>query len=162
MATKQSQSLYAPDGSLYVTPTDGAGNLVTISPMLLSVTKTVDFNAANTDTSFPIALPTGFTKYKMPGIAVGAVTIYAATASISTANFGLFTAAAGGGFAMVSAATAITVTATADNTVNNCMTIASTNAQTETFTSTPLFFRVGTAQGSAATAKVTIFYIPVP
>lgn len=164
MTTKQLPGAIAPDGSTYVTLTDGSGSLSGATGVLYSKV-TVDFNAGNTDTQIPIVLPGGFTRYRLGGplsVANGYGTISGASASITTATFGVFSAAAGAGTAITAAGTAITVSATAENTANNMQTITSgLTTSTESLNFTTLFFRVGTAQGSAATATVTVFYIPV-
>src|SRR6266576_3173052 len=73
----------------------------------------VNFNAANSDNPIAVSLPTGVTRYM-----VSAVLLSKASASISTATAGLFTAAAAGGVPIVNGGSAITVTATAANTNN--------------------------------------------
>ena len=120
----------------------------------------VNFNSTNTDTAIPISLPTGFTRYL-----VSNVRISGASASISTATFGLFTASAGGGTAIISAGTVITVTTAADGTNNNAQINNATNTGTQAYTLAgfpTLYFRVGTPQGSAATASVEVIIIPLP
>lgn len=131
-----------------------------ISPTTVCFTQTVNFNAGNTDTIFPITLPTGFTRY-----CVSSVRISGASASLTTATAGVFTASAGGGVAVVTAASAITVSSTADATNNNTMAVAINNSNTTTYTlagNPNLYFRVATPQGSTATAGVTIAIAPVP
>ena len=116
----------------------------------------VNFNSANTDNAIAIALPTGITRYM-----VSAVLLNKASASISTATCGLFTAAAGGGMANVTGESAITVTATTANTNNNSQSLTVNSAATEAYDVATLFFRVGTAQGSPATADVIIHIRPL-
>lgn len=116
----------------------------------------VNFNSANTDTSIAITLPTGVTRYK-----ISQVFISHASASITTATFGCFTGAGGTGIAFVAAGTAITVSTASENTNNNTMTTAAVNVNTLSYTAGTLFFRVGTAQGSAATADVAITITPL-
>lgn len=116
----------------------------------------VNFNAGNADTQIPITLPVGFTRYRMI-----ACHISGASGTLTTATAGLFTAAGGGGVAIVTAASAITVATAAENTNNNMMIMTINNSQTQSYTATPLYFRVATPQGAAATGTVTITYIPV-
>jgi hypothetical protein len=116
----------------------------------------VNFNSANTDNPIAIPLPTGVTRYQVAGLFLNK-----ASASISTATAGLFTAAAAGGVAIVTGGSAITVTATAADTNNNSQSMTVNNAGTEAYTETTLYFRVGTAQGSAATADVIIHIRPL-
>ncbi len=115
----------------------------------------INFNSGSTDTSITITLPTGFTKY-----VVQRVWIYGASASISTATCGLFTAATAGGFAIVASGTTITVTATAAATAASAQNL--TVVSTSFYTGTTLFFRVQNAQGSPATASVAIELLMLP
>lgn len=119
----------------------------------------VNFNSV-ADTSITMVLPPWATRYQ-----VTAVRISGASASISSAEVGVFTAEAGGGTAIVASATAVTVSSASDATNNNSMTLTPTNSATRSFTLAgypTLFFRVTTAQGTAATADVTITIVPLP
>ena len=143
-------------GTMHV-PATGGYFMAGQSTMILHVEAVaVNFNSGNTDTSIAIPIPTGFTRYR-----VQACVLSGASASISTATFGLFTLAAGGGTAIIAGGTAITVTASAEATNNNMQVTVPTNSNTQSFNVTPLFFRVGTAQGSAATANVTLLIEPM-
>lgn len=115
--------------------------------------KGVNFNSANTDNAVSISLPPGISRY-----AVSSVWINNASASISTATVSVRTGAGATG-ATIAAAQAITVTATATDTVNNAQSLTLTNAATEAYNDTTLYVRIGTAQGSAATADVLITLI---
>ena len=127
------------------------GQLVQAGPTVLRfVLEDVNFNSANTDNTVAINLPGDVTQY-----VVNSVRIAKASASISTATLGVFTAAAAGG-QTIAANQAITVTQTATDTNNNTMSLTLTNANTEAYNDTTLFVRVGTAQGSAATADVIV------
>ncbi len=110
----------------------------------------VNFNSANTDNSVTISLPAGITRWR-----VNAPFITNASASISTATAGIFTGAGGTG-QTIAANQAITVTATAADTNNNMMVMAATNGSTMAYNDTTIFFRIGTAQGSAATADFVL------
>lgn len=119
----------------------------------------VNFNAGNTDTSFPVVLPTGTTRY-----AVSAVRISGASGSLTTATAGLFTAAAGGGTPVVTGGSAITVSTAADNTNGNAQALGVNNTATQIYTiagQPTLFFRVANPQGSPATATVAIQITPL-
>lgn len=142
-------------GGTAATTTAGVQALVAGNQIIF--THSVDFNSANTDTSFSITLPTGATRYT-----VASVRISGASASLTTATAGLFTAAGGAGVAIVTAASAITVSTSADATNNNSMAMSVNNTNTETYTAGTLFFRVANAQGSAATGNVTIAVAPLP
>jgi hypothetical protein len=115
----------------------------------------VNFNSANTDNALTITLPTGVTRY-----AVAGVRINNASASISTATIGVFTSTGGGG-QTIAANQAITVTATATDTNNNTMSLTLTNGNTMAYNDATLQVRIGTAQGSAATADVIVDIIPL-
>lgn len=116
----------------------------------------VNFNSANTDNAIDITLPTGYTRY-----IVAAVRISHASHDLSTATAGLFTAAAAAGVAIVAGGSAITVSATADATNNNAQAMTVANSGTESYTAARLYFRVGTAEGAAATGDVTVFIVPI-
>lgn len=118
--------------------------------------KTVDFNSANSDNSIAVTLPTGAANY-----IVANVRISNASASISTATFSLFTAAGASGVTVITS-TAITVTTSLPNTNNNSMVAIPATSATESYNAVTLFFRVGTPQGSAATADVLITIVPLP
>jgi hypothetical protein len=120
--------------------------------------KGINFNSANTDTSVAITLPTGITRWKLGTF--NAIAITNASASISTATIGVFTGAGGTG-QTIAANQVITVTATAADTNNNTMQLSITNAATEAYNDTTVFVRIGTAQGSAATADVVFIIIPL-
>lgn len=119
----------------------------------------VNFNSANTDTAIPITLPTGYTRY-----IVFQVQISGASASISTATFGVFSAAGGTGTAWVASGTAISVVSASDATTNNYQsTNASAGSASFLVANTPnIYFRVVGAQGSPATANVIISVKPSP
>ena len=121
-----------------------------------TVTNSVNFNSANSDTSISISLPTGFTRYL-----VSAVLISGANSSLTTATCGLFTGSGGTGTAIVTGASAITVSSASEGTNNNSQSLTINDADTQSYTNATLYFRVGTAEGSAATASVTITILPV-
>jgi hypothetical protein len=128
---------------------------VTAMPSLFVYKLTgVNFNSANSDNSVTITLPSGYTRYQ-----VSVATVSHASASLTTSTWGVFSAAAGGGVAIIGNA-ACTVSATADATANNFQ--SSPGSATTSFTTSTLFFRIGTAQGSAATADVTIVVRVLP
>ena len=123
----------------------------------LAVSVNVNFNSANTDTQVPIALPPGFTRW-----IADAVRISGASASLTTATGGLFTQASGAGTAIVTGGSTITVSQTAAETNGNAMSFTVNNSNTESYTAANVYFRVGTAEGSAATGNVTVVYTPLP
>lgn len=144
------------------TPTSGTltncsipGTKVTNIGALNYTVTGVNFNVANTDTAITLALPTGVSRYVIQGVRIDNP-----SAALSTATCGVFTATGGGGTPIVSTG-AITITTNAANTPNNAqaLTLAISNTNI-TFNLTTLYFRVGTAQGSAATGDVTILIFP--
>ena len=119
------------------------------------VARTVNFNSV-ADTTIPIVLPTSETRYRVTD-----VTISGASGTLTTATFGLFTAAAGGGVALIAGATAITVNTASANTNNNMQVVQPANPNTQSFNVANLFFRVTNPQGVAATADVSITIEPM-
>jgi len=120
------------------------------------VTRGVNFNLANTDTTIAIPLPSGFTRYQVQSIVIGN-----ASSTLVASTFGVFSAAAAGGTAVVASGTASAVTASAAETAANFQsaTLTATGATALDFAN--LFFRVQTAKGTAATADVTVIYYPL-
>lgn len=120
--------------------------------------QTVNFNSANTDTAFNIpALPSGYAHWQLQG-----ATISGASASLTTATFGIFTAAATGGTALVTNPTACTVSTASEDTANNMQQPAIINNSNQSHNQSQVFFRVITPQGSAATAKVALHFKAIP
>lgn len=131
-----------------------------LAQQMIIITGAVNFNVANTDTLFAVTLPTGFTRYQ-----VGSVRISGPSQSLTTATAGVFLGAGGTGTAIVTGASAITVSTASDNTANNSQALTVNNAATQTYLVAnfpTIYFRVGTAEGAAATGTVTMALIPVP
>ena len=125
--------------------------------MLASVLQGIDFNSANTDNPIPINLPAGYTRYRIHQILISA-----ASASLSTATCGVFTQPSAAGLGVVASGSAITVTQPLGDTNNNMQALTIVNQSTLALIDTTLFFRVQTAQGSAATGNVAVFFQPMP
>jgi hypothetical protein len=121
----------------------------------------INFNVTNTDYTFAITLPPGFTRYMFD-----AAIISNASHSLSTATCTVNTATGAAGTALVTSATSVTITATADATANNAQILAATTAANDTsfqVVNTPnLYFRVQTSEGAAATATVAIILKLLP
>ena len=117
----------------------------------------INFNSTNSDNTLLINLPAGYTKYRVEKIIISG-----ATASLSTATCSVWTQASGLGSAVVASGSAITVTQTLDDTNNNMQSLTIANQNTMSLIETTLYFRVQTAQGSAALGNVTILYEPLP
>lgn len=115
----------------------------------------VNFNSANTDNALTITLPSGVARYT-----IYAIEISNASHTLVTATIGLFSATGGGG-TTIAANQAVTVSATADNTVNNGQVLTAAVGFTQTINFTSLQVRVGTAEGAAATGDVTVFITPL-
>jgi hypothetical protein len=116
----------------------------------------VNFNSGTTDTAVTIVLPSGYTRWRILSI-----NISGASASITTATAGAFTTAGGAG-TTIAADQSLTVSTASENTANNCMSLTTTGTNTQSYNDTSVFFRIGTPQGSAATANVTFTYVPLP
>lgn len=117
----------------------------------------VNFNSANTDNPIQIALPTGYTRYR-----IDAAILSGANASLTTATCGLFTSTGGAGATIVTGGTAITVSQTAIDTINNLQFFTLQNQNTIAYSDTVIYFRVVGAQGSPATGNITVNYKPLP
>ncbi len=136
---------------------DSTGDVTGITIGMQTVKATaVNFNSANSDNAITIALPPGYTRYQ-----IFRVYISGASQTLTTSTFGLFTAAAGAGTAIIASGTANTVSTASEDTTNNtmsCTVAVGGGGGTTSLTDTSLFFRVQTAQGAPATANVTIIY----
>ncbi len=117
----------------------------------------VNFNTTNQDNPININLPSGYTRYRVEQILISG-----ASASLSTATCGVFTATAAGGVPIVTTGTAITVTQTAADTNLNTQSFTINNQNTMSLSDPTLYFRVQNPQGSAALGNVSIFYQPIP
>jgi hypothetical protein len=140
---------------------DASGEMARLKQaFIFNTTASVNFNSANTDTPLTITLPTGFTRF-----AVNRVYVSHASQTLTTSTIGLFSATGGGGVA-IQPLTANTVASASDAAANNIM-LTATTATNSSFVASSLatpntiYFRVGTAQGAAATADVTVFYVPL-
>jgi hypothetical protein len=123
---------------------------------LAALSAGVNFNVGSADTAVSINLPTGYTQY-----VVTAVRISGASGTLTTATIGVF-GATGGGNPVIAASQAITVSTGAVATNNNTQSLTLTDGNTRSYNLATLYIRIGTAQGNAATANVTIEYTPVP
>lgn len=112
----------------------------------------INFNAGNTDTVCTFTLPAGVVRWKPLRY-----TLVNSSGNISTATAGVFTGPGGTGTALVAANTPITITTGAVNTQNNTQDFGgSAGAGNTAFTFTTVYFRVGTAQGTPATADFVL------
>lgn len=154
--TNNAGPTFIPGSTPGTTNTGGAyDGLCSGSVGLLTTSITgVNFNSAGSDNTVLFPLPTGYTRYT-----IGSVEISHASASLTTSTWGVFSGAGGTGVAVQGLA-ANTISTAAANTANNALLIFPSG--TVSFNLASLFFRVGTAQGSAATADVTITYYPLP
>lgn len=107
------------------------------------------------DTPITIALPTGTTRYRIVQVEIGN-----ANGDISAATVGLFTAASGGGVAIIPASTAVTVTASAADTNNNVQVLEPSTALTQAYNDLTLYFRVGAGAVTGRTADVIVRVVP--
>jgi hypothetical protein len=144
-------------------------NWVTQPAATLVATATgVNFNSGNTDNAITLALPSGFTRVRLLSVSLSN-----ASHTLVTATCGVFTATAAGGVALVTSASAITVSAITDATANNMQVFDRTSGLTAAAANTSfvaqslatpntIYFRVQTAEGAAATGDVTVTYTPMP
>lgn len=119
---------------------------------LVQTTALVDMNSGNTDTAFPIVLPTGYVRYVM-----NTVRISGCSATLGTATVGVFSGAGGTGTQVVASGTVPSITSASANTAGNTTTVTiATPATTTTLNFGTLEFRVQTPQGSPASCTVTV------
>ena len=153
------------NGDLWATSTDafvrvgGVTKWLTAPNGRLFFTKNINFNATG-DNTIPLGLPPGFTRYRVISLMISN-----ATHTLTTATAGLFTAASGGGVAIVTDASSITVANTTDATNNNSQSMTINNSGTKTYTlvgQPNLYFRIGTGEGATATGDVTVQIEPLP
>ena len=125
--------------------------------MMVSKLTAVNLNSANSDNAIPIVLPVGFTRYVLHKIFVSHASV-----SLTTATAGVFSSTGGGGSTIVTNAALSSITSTAENNAANLMAMTIALGASNSLNFSTLQFRVGTAQGSAATADVSIIYMPIP
>lgn len=116
----------------------------------------IDLNSANTDNVITIHRPAPFW-YLHSVIVKNRGT----TASLTTATAGLFTASGAGGTALAALQPLSAITSATVNTAGNMTHLTLSNVN-QWQSRTELYFRVGTAQGAAATADVYVFIQPLP
>lgn len=132
--------------------------LNTQPPMLLGgYVADVNLNSANTDNAIAITSPN--TNYRVQAVLVKNK---GTTASLTTATAGLFTATGAGGLALAANQALSAITAKDVNTDANLLSLAITVGARTWINSETLQFRVGTAQGAAATADVYVYIQPLP
>lgn len=116
-----------------------------------------NFNST-ADQAIAITLPTGFTRYR-----IGSVFVSNPSTSLTTAAGGFYTAASKGGIAFVIAGTTYsTLTNNTAGTNGSMALLTVVNQNTAFYNSATLYLSLTTAQGSAATADVTLQIIPLP
>ena len=103
------------------------------------------------DTAIAIPLPAGITRYR-----VAKVTALNPSVSLTSAQAGLFTSTGGGGAALCAAQALSGLTTNAANTAGNAIDLTRAASDATFFTAATLYFRITTAQGSAATVDVVI------
>jgi hypothetical protein len=115
----------------------------------------VNLNATG-DTAFAIALPSGFTRYKVSELHVSHASL-----SLTTAQIGLYTGTLQGGVNIV-AQTLTGITQTATDTNLNAYSATIVDSGTRSYNDVNLYLNVGTVQGAAATADFTLIITPLP
>jgi hypothetical protein len=119
---------------------------------LIGVVLGANVNQTNTDIAVPLIL--------LPGanFIIDSVLINNASISLTTATFGVFSAVSAGGVTIVTAAAVLSgLTTTTSNLVATLAATATTTVLNQTTVANNLYFRVGTAQGAAATCDVYIW-----
>ena len=133
-------------------------------PSIITYTaKSINFNSANTDTGVALTnFPTWATRFQINNVVVSNP-----TGTLTTASAGVFTSTSAGGGTLCVNQT-LTVSNTLDATTNNSEALATNNSATTSYVlaslpHTPtIYVRVGTAQGSAAAADVTLIIRLLP
>ena len=115
--------------------------------------RSVNLNSTG-DTNVVIPLPAGFTRY-----AVVSVRVVNASVSLTAAKIGIYTAASQGGVALLAQTALSGITSASANVANDMATL--TPIATAYLTNSSIYLNVGTAQGSAATADISIQIIPL-
>lgn len=142
---------------------DGGTNAITVaaaqanfgySAIIGGFANNVNFNAVG-DTQITITAPTG--NYRINSITI---VNQGATAALNVAQYGLFSAAGGGGTALVAGGTAMN--SITSNTVNTAVNHLVNATVTATWNLSSVFFRITTAQGAAASGSVYIIIQPLP
>jgi hypothetical protein len=125
--------------------------------LFVSTRLLVSFGAANIDFQIPINLPVGFTTYRIQDIILNG-----ASAVLSTATIGVFTATGAGGVAVVNGGTAVTVNQTVPDVANSMQRFSINNQNTCAYIDPILYFRVQNPASSICTGNVSVFYQPLP
>ncbi len=103
------------------------------------------------DNSIVVRLPSGFTRYR-----VTRITALNPSTSLTLAAAAVYTAATAGGVAIASPQALSGLTTGTANTAGNAIDLTLALAAPTFFTAATLYFRITTAQGSAATVDVVI------
>lgn len=104
-----------------------------------------------------VPYPTGFTRFKVNGVFVSH-----ASTSLTTVTLGVFSAAGGTGTTIVTDAALSGITTASENTAANQIAMSLVSLATTSFNGARVFPRVGTAQGAAATADITVNFQFLP
>jgi hypothetical protein len=126
------------------------------SGLLVFGTTGINANSANTDYPITISLPTGFTKY-----IIFRVQAYNPSTSMTTATGGVFSEAGGTGTTIVTNAALSGLVTNTPGANQGAINHTVVNVNSFFMTDTTLFYRIGTAQGSAATFDAVIIIFPV-
>ena len=124
---------------------------------LVGVILGANVNQTSTDIAIPLSL--------LPGcnFVINSIHINNASTSLTTATFGVFSAAAAGGVTIVTAGAVLSGLTTATSNLKATLAAtATTTVLNQTTVANNLYFRVGTAQGAAATCDVYVFADVLP
>ena len=119
----------------------------------------VDFNSV-ADTAITLALPSGVSRWRWQSTCIHNT---GTTASLTTAQYGIFTATGGGGVALVASGSSMaTITSNTLNTDRNALSTGFAVNANNVFDYTTLYFRVTQAQGAAASGNVYLYVNILP
>jgi hypothetical protein len=127
----------------------GTGVAPSAVPYLLKATG-INANSV-ADTLISVPLPSGFTKYR-----VNAVTAFNPLIPLGTAHAAVYTAAGAGGATVCSPQSLSSLSTSSANTNGNAVDLNLAAAVATFFTAGSLYFRITTAQGTAATVDAAI------
>lgn len=126
---------------------------VAASPFIAITLRGLNINATG-DTTIPVTLPTGFTRYR-----VWALTALNASIVPTLGKIGLYTAASQGGLALLAQTLLTAITTTATETAGAVASLSMT-VTTAMLTDANLYLNVGTANGAACTVDLQLVIQP--
>jgi hypothetical protein len=123
------------------------------APFFSVLVRGLNLNATG-DTFIPVPLPNGYSRYF-----VTTARVLNASLPLTTAKFGLYTAASQGGVQLLAQSSLSGVTSASPNAANDMVVISPIT--TTYLNQVGFYLNVGTAQGAPATADVAIQIVPL-